>query len=172
MGKKILNIVQIILTAIMVIVIVLCAIFCINTLTHKGEPSKMFGYYLFELSGDSMRPDYKKGDLVFVKPPKDGIYMVDMVVTYKSKDGAIVTHKIVRIEDDLIICRGTSENNTTDDSPITADMIYGQVHNTWEGFAKVKEYVTSPWGIISILLYGILIFEGIPFLGKKLFGKE
>lgn len=172
MGKKITNIIQIVLAAIMVLIILLCAMFIINTLTHKDEPSKIFGFYIFELSGDSMRPEYKKGDLVFVKAPKDGVYMTDMVVTYKSKDGATITHKIVKIEGDLITCRGTSENNTTDDAPITADMIYGQVRGAWAGFGNVKSFVTSPWGILAILLYGVLIFEGIPFIAKKLFGKE
>ena len=172
MAKKITNIVQIFLAVIMFAVILLCVIFIVNTLSHKGEPSRMFGYYLFELTGDSMRPEYKKGDLVFVKAPKDGIYAADMVVTYKSKDGSIITHKIVRIEGDQIICRGTSDNNTSDDSPITADMIYGQVCGDWAGFVNVKNFITSPWGIIAIILYGLLIFEGIPFIAKKLFGKE
>jgi len=172
MGEKIIKGIQIFLTAIMVLLILICVMFIVNTLTHKDEPSKLFGYYLFELSGDSMRPDYKKGDLVFVKAPKDGVYAIDMIVTYENEDGAIITHKIVRIEDDKIICRGTSDNNTSDDDPITKDMIFGYVRGHWKGFANVKSFVTSPWGIVTLLLYGILIFEGIPFLGKKLFGKE
>ena len=172
MGQKIMKGVQIVLMSFMILIIAICVFFIVNTLTHKDRPSKLFGYYIFELSGDSMRPEYKKGDLVFVKAPKDGVYAVDMIVTYESEGGQIITHKIVRIEDEYIICRGTSDNNTTDDNPITKDMIFGAVQGSFKNFEKIKSFITTPWGILAILLYGILIFEGIPFLAKKLFGKE
>jgi signal peptidase len=172
MMKKIIKGFQIFSFILMIIIIGLCLYFIIDTLTHKDRPSKMFGFYLFELSGDSMRPDYKKGDLVFVKPPKDGVYAVDMVVTYKSEDGLVITHQIVKIEDDQITCQGLSKNNTTPDEPITQDMIYGQVVGSWKGFGPFKKFISSQWGVITIVLYAILIFEGMPFIYKKLFGKE
>ena len=99
---KVLNAIKNIILSILFVVyfafVILMTVLVLNfndyNVTEFGSTS------LIIINDEISNESYKKGDLVFVKAPKDGVYAVDMVVTYKSKDGATITHKIVKIERD------------------------------------------------------------------------
>ncbi len=177
MTKKILNIVEIVFLAILVVIIGILVCYIVMKGINKNKPTKMFGYYVFEVGSWSMydeeSPDsLSKGDLIFVKELDSNKYEVGMVVTYQVDDTMPTTHKIVARDGDIITTRGINkEGNTTDDPPFDVKNILGQVKGVWHGYGKFIAWTTSPLGIISIVLFLFLIYEGFELL-KKALGKK
>ena len=97
-----------------------------------------------------------------------------MVVTYiLPTDKTPTTHKIVKIEGNTITTRGINEEtNNTDDAPFDVSCIIGKVVTVWHGYGNIRNFVTNPMGIISILIIGFFIIEGFNYLENYFKEKE
>ncbi len=175
MTKKILKIIEWIIVVLLILFICVLGYYIISRLTNKGKPTKVFGYYVFEVSSWSMYNEdsehsLKKGDLIFVKPLKSEAYEVGMVVTYVKEDLEMpVTHMIVEREGNTITTRGINkEGNTTNDAPFDVSKILGEVKGVWKNYEKFISWTTSPIGIICIVLIGFLVVEGLYLLHNSL----
>ncbi|MGM9898980.1 MAG: hypothetical protein ACI32E_00195 [Bacilli bacterium] len=173
MVKKVFSIIEKVFIGILVCAILILAIYLVKRAINKNEPTKMFGYYMFSVSSDSMynendKDSLTRGDLIFVKPLKDDEYEVGMVVTYLSDSSSMpVTHKIVKREGSIITTRGISVNNTSDDDPFDVSQILGEVKGVWRGYEKFLNWTKSPFGIICIVGFLFLIFEGFNLIQKS-----
>lgn len=178
MVKKIFSIIEKVFIGFIIIAILILGIFLVKKAVNKDKPTKMFGYYIFSVSSDSMykendKDSLSRGDLIFVKALKDDEYEVGMVITYLSDSSSMpVTHKIVKREDNIITTRGISVNNTSDDEPFDVSQILGQVKGVWHGYEKFLNWTKSPLGIISIAGSLFLIFEGFNLIQKTNDKKE
>lgn len=159
----------------LLITIITCLfVFLISSLFSKTSYTKTFGYSFFEVKSYSMYPVLSKGNLVVVKELDDSCYEVGMIVTYiKDTDTIPTTHKIVKIDGNVITTRGINEEtNNTDDEPFDVSCIIGEVVYVWKSYGKIKSFVTSPIGIIVILLSGFFIVEGFNYLENKYKDKD
>lgn len=178
MLKKLLKIFECILFGIMIILIIIFGYYIIQRVTHKDEPAKMFGFYLFEVSSWSMYDEessdsLSKGDLIFVKERKENDYEVGMVVTYATDSTKPTTHKIIEVNGEMITTQGINkEGNTSPDTPFHVDNIIGEVKGVWRNYSGFMEFILSPLGIIIILGGGFLVIEGLSLLHKKVYKKE
>jgi len=156
------------------IIILILGIFLLSSLFSKKDYPQVFGYSFFEVKSYSMYPELDKGDLVIVKKRDVSEYKVDMVVTYITPNDKIpTTHKIVKIEGNIITTRGiNTETNNSDDKPFEVDYIIGEVVGVFRNYNNVRDFVTNPIGIVVILLTGFLFIEGINFLENKTSKKE
>lgn len=163
---KVTKIFKYIYIGIISLILLVLGIFLFSSLFGKEDYAKVFGYSFFEVKSYSMYPELNKGDLVIVKERDANKYKVDMVVTYKKPTDQIpTTHKIVKIEGNIITTRGiNSETNNSDDPPFDVQYIIGEVVGVWKNYDSVREFITNPLGIISILLTGFLIVELINYL--------
>ena len=75
-------------------------------------------------------------------------YNIGDIVTYKSTN-SLVTHRIIRIEEDRIYTKGDSNN--TEDEPIIIEQIQGKVVYNIKGIGKVISFITAP-ATIAVLL--------------------
>lgn len=83
----------------------------------------LFGYRTFKVASGSMRPKYNVNDLIVVK--KKSNYKVGDVITFKSKDGEYVTHRIIEIDSKYFTAKG--DYNNTIDSKVPNKNIIGKV---------------------------------------------
>ncbi len=166
---KVVKLFKYIYIGIISIIILVLGIFLLSSLFGKEDYAKVFGYSFFEVKSYSMYPELDKGDLVIVKERDTKDYQIDMIVTYKKPNDQIpTTHKIVKIEGNIITTRGTnSETNNSDDPPFEVKYIIGEVVGVWENYDSVRSFITNPLGIISILLSGFLIIEIINYFDNK-----
>lgn len=155
-------------------VILLLVIFLLCSLFSKRGYTVMFGYSFFEVKSYSMYPELDKGDLVIVKKRAADEYEVGMIVTYmRENDDIPTTHKIVKIEGNVITTRGINEEtNISDDEPFDVSNIIGEVTGVWRNYSNVRSFVTSPLGFIVIILLGFLIIEGFALLEDYFKDKE
>lgn len=156
----------VIFTVTLVIVLILST-FILSRLFNKNNYSKVFGYSLFEVTSNSMYPKLETGDLVLVKERKNKDYQVGMIITYQPKMGTKpVTHEIISRDGDVIITRGIK--NDYDDDPINVNDIIGEVIDVYEGYGKVEKFIQNPIGLAIIFVGGLLIFEVINLLERKI----
>lgn len=156
----------VIFTVTLVIVLILST-FILSKLFNKNNYSKVFGYSLFEVTSNSMYPKLETGDLVLVKERKNKDYQVGMIITYQPVIGTKpVTHEIISRDGDVIITSGC--NNDYDDDPINVNDIIGEVIDVYEGYGKVEKFIQNPIGLAIIFVGGLLIFEVINLLERKI----
>ncbi len=101
------------------------------------------------VSGDSMWPALKQGDLVLLK----GVSGIDElkvgdIIGFRHADGVAI-HRITRIEGDEIIARGDA--NFRDDPPVGIEDVVGKVPTILGGTARIPYlgHITSLLGPLS-----------------------
>lgn len=120
----------------------------------KKDYSNVFGYSIFEVISGSMSPSIEKYDLILVKIGKD--YKIGDVVTFKD-DGAIITHRITEIRDNILITKGDANN--TKDRPVEEEKIIGKVikvfskGSVWINILKTPKIIFMLLFTISLVVY-------------------
>lgn len=117
-----------------------------------GLPKIMgWGEVIF-LSG-SMSPEITTGSLALVHEQED--YQEREIVTY-IKNNTLITHRIVKIQEDgKYVVQGDANN--TPDEPITKDMIEGKVIISIPHIGTLLNQMKTPLGIASIAGVAVLI---------------
>ncbi len=88
--------------------------------------SGLFPHYMIGIGSDSMTPRINKGDAVILrKLEKDTVLKKKDIIAY-SKDGKVVVHRIVRIENGSYITKGDA-NGGEDPKPVKLKQIKGVV---------------------------------------------
>ena len=171
---KIVKILRNIYISVLIVFITFFSVFLISSLFSSTSYTKTFGFSFFEVESYSMYPELSKGNLVIVKEINSSEYEVGMTVTYiRENDNVPTTHKIVKIEGNIITTRGINEEtNNTDDEPFDVSCIIGEVVCVWKSYGNVRDFVTNPLGIIIILLSGFFIIEGFNYLENYLKTKK
>lgn len=125
----------------------------------KGNTyTTMLGYSAFEVSTGSMSGTMEIGDAILVKLiDQDEVVSKDEIVVY-SQGTALVTHRIVEVNDNQIITKGDANN--TNDTPIQRNQIIGKVIKVIPGFRMWKEIILTPKVLIpaSVALLLLWIF--------------
>ena len=95
-----------------------------------GQIPHIFDYYLFRVESSSMTPTLNVGDIILCKSPKDSTNLdVGTIVTYRTSDDTIVTHRIInKIEQNSSECiayetKGDHIHNSVDLELLEPDRI-------------------------------------------------
>lgn len=122
--KIIFKIIKYLLTTLVVLIL---AVVLIQRFSNNNI--KVFGYSIYTIVSESMKPEYDIGDMIFVKSvDKQDIKLNDDIVymgNIDSYDGKIITHRVIRINNNQIVTKGI--NNPIEDPPIKYDQVYGKV---------------------------------------------
>ena len=153
----------IVLTAVTGFFLVLAIYNFISIKILKHDYSNVFGYTLFEVISGSMSPEIQKGDLILVKLDTD--YKKGDIISYKSKDGVFVTHRIIEIKDGVYITKGDSNN--TIDTPVKKDMIAGKVVKIIGNLGVWVKVFTTPKVILSTVVTALIICYTISVIKKE-----
>jgi len=151
--KLVLKIIYNILIVLFAFILVLLVYNFVNLKIFKNHYTNFFGFTIFEIASGSMNPYLVENDLVIVKI-NDNIN-VDDVVTYKKGD-MYITHRVVEIQGDYLICRGDSNN--TNDAPVKKSDVLGKVIRVLPRVGIWKSVFTTPKVFVSVIIT-IILFE-------------
>lgn len=159
---------KIILNIIKTLGIIVLSVFLTMVLLQRFLPnSSIFGYRMFVIVSNSMKPSLTVGDVILVKEtPVEDIKIKD-VISYMGVEGnfknKIITHQVINIQTEkseygkkeryTFYTKGTN-NTIIDTSAVYEEQIYG-----------VKAYKFMFISIISKVIrntYGLLIFVVFP----------
>ena len=116
--KKLLSYFSLILSILLVIVMITLKFF------SKDTNIKPFGIQILKVQSNSMSPEFRKDDIIVIKKEKE--YEVGDIITFKTKDGNLITHRIIEKNENEFITKGDN-NNTKDEEKITSSCIQGKV---------------------------------------------
>ena len=105
---------KIIFNTILILIIILLSIYCVLRFTNKVR--------IYNVETGSMEDKIHTGDYILLV--KKSNYFVGDVVTY-NVNGYFITHRIVKIDNDLVITKGDANN--TPDEEINVNQIEGKV---------------------------------------------
>ena len=127
--------------------------FIIQSKYIQGIPYiNYFGYTFFIIDSSSMYDTLEENDLIIVKIT-DNINLND-IVSFKQ-DNNIITHRVVEINDDIIITKG--DYNNYKDEPIKKDQIIGKVIKIKKKIGLWKKVFSQKRIIIPMIIEAILL---------------
>ena len=158
---KVINFILNVLLGIITVVIIIGAYYMYQVKIQKKDYANLFGYSLFEVATGSMKPTIQIGDVVIVKITKD-VNENDIIVYIDGDD--IITHRLVEKNENNIVTRGDANNS--EDKPIQANMIIGQVIKIVPQLGTWQNILSSP-EVLALIIVLIIILSIIYIYTSK-----
>jgi len=99
----------------------------------------------FAYHGRSMRPTFRDGHLLYVRPTADGLAPGDVVVFVNPVKNGYVVHRVVSVSKAGLITRGDS-NWSNDGQPVALEQVIGRVE-----MVEIKEHLKPVRGGMGAL---------------------
>lgn len=147
---------KIMIILVMIILLLILSFNIFNFISIKflgNDLPTINGYAVLEVVSGSMEPEISIGDLVIIDT-KINNYKEKDIVTFKDINGSYVTHRIIEINDDVVVTKGDF-NNTIDDS-INTNQIVGRYVYKIDSLGALMKSFRSPLTLIMILIIGII----------------
>lgn len=112
------------------------------------------GYAILEVVSGSMEPTISVGDYIIIDT-KDKNYFVNNVVTFKDENGAFVTHRIIKLNEQEMVTKG--DNNDSKDDAMPVKNIVGKYVMRLNGLGRIINSLKNPVSSIMIFIIGILV---------------
>ena len=123
-----------------------------NMQSMKGDVLPMpLGFGAAVVLSGSMEPELSVDDVIFVAA--QDAYQVNDVVVYQSGK-TLVVHRIIRMEDGLVVTQGDANN--TEDAAVTLDAIKGLVVGHVDGLGRLIRLLKTP--TVYITLMGLVFY--------------
>jgi signal peptidase len=170
MIKKILHILQMIVSnALMVLAICVMIFTIVSVTTLDQEDRKIFGYQAYIVLSDSMSAtDFKAGDVVFIKEVDPSTLQAGDIIAYESRNeesyGETVTHKIRRLTVDEeknpgFITYGTT-TDTDDKEVVLYEDVKGKYTMSVPMVGRFFHFLKTTQGYICMILLPFLLLIG------------
>lgn len=128
----------------------------------KGGAVGPAGFGLVAIASGSMEPALPAGALALVVA--QDTYEVGEVVTYRSAQGALVTHRIVAVEDKDVVAQGDANNVA--DEPVPMGDVEGKVVAFVPGVGSVALWAKRPYAV-PVLVAAAAAVLAFPMLKRK-----
>ncbi len=153
-----------VVTTILVVLMVLCAVFLMG--------SRLVGFECYTVISGSMEPAYSVGDLLYVgEVDPTEIKVGDPITFILNENLDVATHRVVRVdaENERFYTKGDA-NNVEDAEPVHYKNVVGVPQFSIPVLGYVSDFVQNPPGMYITIGIGILllILVFLPdMLGKK-----
>ena len=151
---KVKNIFKYVASIFLVLLVTLCIYTFIVTDIMKKDYVNIFGHTYFVVASGSMSGSIEVDDIIFVRLTKD-VHLND-IITYKSKDGEIITHRLIQINNEDYIAKGDVNNSV--DEAISKDQIIGKVSCSISPSFILKSIAVF---LIIFIFLALVNFDGI-----------
>lgn len=158
--KKIWNITS----TVLVVAMVLCAVFLMG--------SRLLGFKCYNIISPSMEPEYRVGDLIYVKKVDPNTINEGDVITFIINEDLVVgTHRVVRVdrENHRFYTKG-DVNEIEDQNPVHYNNVIGVPTFKIPKLGYVADFVQNPPGMYITIGVGIVLILIVflpDMLGKK-----
>ena len=160
--KRITRMVVNILTCLLFLILVLVIYGKVITTFGENRYPNYFGYTFFEVASGSMEPALKVNDVVLVKITRENLVKNDIIAF--QVDNAIITHRILFIDGEVITVKGDSNNVV--DKPIIKKQVIGKVVKVFPELGIWKKVLTDPKILFGIFVT-LLLFDFALSYGNK-----
>lgn len=163
--KKAFKIIFNVVAWIILIIALLVTILVFSSDKNNGT-ANLFGYIPITVQSDSMKPTFKKNDLIVCKEIDDvrSLKKGDVITFWTIIDGKKVknTHRIVKVNDVNnslnFVTRGDANNSDDDLEVVSGDIIGQWTDIKLSGFGKVMDFLRTRTGFFICILLPIALF--------------
>lgn len=152
--KKTFNIIGNVITVLLFSLFIVTLVAVISARASGGEPD-IFGYQLKTVLSGSMEPDIQTGSVISIKPGGDMTrFQEGDVITFQTKDGTLITHRIVDVKNggQQYVTKGDN-NDTVDPEPVLAENVVGEYTGfTIPYLGYVMNFASSKQGAVLLLI--------------------
>lgn len=158
--KKVWNIIS----TIIVVIFVLCAVFLMG--------SRVMGYRVFNVISGSMEPTYSVGDLIYVKKVDLKDIKVGTPITFVlNEDLVVATHRVVKVDaqNQHFYTKGDA-NEAADSTPVHFNNVLGVPKFSIPYLGYVSDFIQNPPGMYITVGVGVVLILAVflpDMLGKK-----
>ena len=150
-------------STVLVVLVVLCAVFLMG--------SRVMGYQVYTVISGSMEPNFRVGDLLYVKEVPAGEIRVGDAITFVQNEQLVVaTHRVVRIdaEKQLFYTKGDA-NEIEDGPPVHFRNLIGRAEFSIPLLGYVSDFVQNPPGMYITIVAGavLIILVFLPDMLQK-----
>lgn len=151
--KKVLKVSSYILFLLLLIIVV---VFLVNR--SSGASKSVLGYRTYIILSDSMKPEFKAGDLIFVKEVNTEDLLVNDIISYTSRDpltfGDVITHQIVAISPDgkEFVTKGIN-SDSVDPYSVPEDLIIGEYKFKIPSVGYFFNFLQTNTGFILLFVF-------------------
>lgn len=166
---KVMKIISKVLSTALVAVVVILAVLLVGI--------RLIGYTPYTVLSGSMEPAYHVGSVIYVAEVEPEELKVGDPITYHMSSGAIVTHRIVEIQNEgtpsLAFKTKGDANKDADGTPVPAAAVIGKPQFSIPYLGYVSDFVQKPKGLIMVVGVGAAVLI-ISFVIDALFkpGKD
>lgn len=157
--KIIKKIFKTILLAFLIMLLIVNIMMLYQKKIKNAEIPQIAGISVFNIVSESMEPTIRVNDLIVIKKCPEEEMQKNDIITYKRKNGSIVTHRIVRIDKEngekVYVTKGDN-NPIEDDERIKHSQVYGKYLLKINGVGKFVEELQKNNGLISVALLVII----------------
>ncbi len=151
-----------ILTILLVFILALVIYGKLSLSFSKNKYPNYFGWTLFEVASGSMQPTLNINDVVLVKLTQEDLKKDD-IIAFEAED-AIITHRIIYMDNDTITVKGDSNNVV--DKPIKINQVIGKVIKIYPKLGVWKKVIQDPKILIGIFITLLLFDYALSYNGK------
>ena len=176
-----LDILGIILTVVFLPIIIINMTLVIKGMLKPEEVPMIFNRAPLIVISDSMTIDknagtgeFNKNDLIIIKKVDPTTLEKGDVITYKGKDGDIITHRITDLITDKVDGQEVPAFETKGDYspgydfyPVKYDQVIGEYQFRLPRLGGIAMFLQTPAGVIVILLIPVLIVFAVDFFIKR-----
>ena len=137
---------------------------CVVILAFVLSVPKAVGIQPYVVLSGSMEPGIHTGGIIFTDTNKADPEPDD-IITFEVNDGSLVTHRVVRVDDESIVTKGDA--NETEDSAIHKDQVIGTVIFSIPFIGYAVSILTSRGSIMILLALVIFVFAFAPSPKKR-----
>ncbi len=176
-----LDIVGIILMIIFLPIIIVNMILVIQGWTNPDKVPMLFERAPLIVLSDSMTIEkdddgniingaFNKNDLIFIKKVDPLTLRDNDIITYRDKDGSLITHRIYSVNTENGVTTFTTVGDYThqiDQDDVTCDQVIGIYTGRIAGMGGVAHFIQSPLGIVIIIGVPFVVLLVLDILKKK-----
>ena len=176
-----LDILGIVLTIVFLPIIVINLTLVIKGMINPDEVPMIFNSAPLIVISDSMTIDkeagtgaFNKNDLIIIKKVDPSSLEKDDIVTYRGRDGDIITHRITDLITDTKDGQEVPAFETKGDYspgydfyPVRYEQIIGEYQFRLPKLGGIAMFLQTPAGVIIILLIPVLIVFAVDFFIKR-----
>lgn len=132
-------------------------------LQRVSNNASIFGYRIFNVASDSMKPVYEIGDVLLVKEVDSSMLQIGDDITYLGQSGdfagKIITHRLIEIEQTGSTTKYRTKGiaNEVEDPKITSDQIYGKASRKLGVLSMISKVVRNKFGFFFLIFIPLVL---------------
>lgn len=161
-----------------VVVILVLVIYISTILIQRLSNNKsVLGYRMFNVASESMVPVYKVNDVIAVKDCDPKTLKIGDDIAYlghdNSLEGKIITHRIIKIEDNQGIKEITTKgiNNDLTDPTINTSQVVGKVVGVVPFISAINHVVMTQAGFYFLIFVPVVLIACMEIADTIIEGK-